>query len=1305
MAMKFRRARIAFYSSLAVFVSIGILVASYSGARHWFGKPLARSNGSSVHAASARVQKPAAYSTSPLRFEENQGQTARGVRFVSHGTGYELFLTPQEAVLALHPTRRLDSSPTHRLAHSQPQRDARHPEKTAVLRMRFANASKTIRVAGVDPLPGRVDYFLGNDPANWRTNIPSFAGVKYADVYPGVDLVFYGNQRRLEYDFIVAPGADPKAIALSLEGARKLRVNSRGDLLVTVAGGQVQLQKPLVYQQIRGERREIAGNYAVTGDHRVSFEVAKYDLSEPLIVDPVLIYSTYLGGELDDTVTPSAIAVDSLGKAVVTGNTSSLHFPTTAGAFTPSPLASNPNGVVFVTEMNPTGTQQVYSSYVGGSGGDSGLGVALDAAGHIYVAGQTSSTDFPTTTNALKPGPNAGNVNGTSFIFEIDPTVAGSGSLVYSSYLGGTQGGGEFASGIATDKNGLVYVVGLTASQPGTALANYPVTASTAFQPTAPTGIATGTAFLAKLDTTQLGAASLIYSTYLGGNGAHAASPGPGFSDAGFGVAEDSAGNTYVAGTTGSTDFPTTTGTAFQPTVPAGNTGGTAFVSRFDTTKSGAASLLYSTYLGGDAADFGGAIALGPSNVAYVTGTTNSPLFRTTPGAFQTAGNSHTITFISLVDTSLTGAASLKYSTFLSGSQTNNAFGIATDASGNAYVVGATQGSDFPVTKGAFQRAPAAGSQGEGFVAKLNPAGTGAADLVYSTYFGGSGNGPTFDEVFAIAVVPVSNNAVIAGVTASSAASFPVVPNPGAFQTALNGASDAFVAELTLQLTLTVSPLSLTFGPRLIGTPTAAQTVTVNNNTTTAIAFTGVAISGGAPAAANTDFKSPSNTCGTSIAAGASCTISVVFTPSVAAIETANLVITDADSTSPQTVSLTGTGTSSALTVAPLSLTFGSQPVGPATAAQTVTLTNNSNAAIAFTGAVVSGGAPAAANSDFTTTTTCVGSIAVGTPCTISVVFKPSVASAETANLVITDADSTSPQTVALTGTGTSSSSALTVTPTSLAFGSQTINTASAAKMVTLTNNSNAAISFTSATVTGGSPAAANADFTSPTNTCGTSIAANASCTVSVVFKPSVAGAETANLVLADAAVPNPQTVTLTGTGTTSATFSLSATPTTLTVAQGAKGTFTVTVAPAGGFNQAVALGCTGAPSAATCTIAPPTVTLTDGTTAMTATATVSTTTPSIVGPPSSSPDMPMLLWRTVPLVVAFSLLLFSSRKQRFAVRLGISAAMVAFLALAGCGGGSHTPTGGTPKGTSTLTVTGTSGSLTSSATVTLTVN
>ena len=1187
-----RRTRIVFPTALAVLVFGALIVCSHPGARQWLGTAARQSGGSTRNSKTfdgkADRRAAAAYASSPLRFEENQGQTTREVRFVSHGSGYELFLTPQEAVLALHSTRRLDLSPLHRMAYFKALLDARKAEKTAVLRMRLADANPSTKVAGLDPLPDRVDYFLGNDPSAWKTNVRSYGRVKYANVYPGVDLVFYGNQRRLEYDFIVAPGADPKAIALNVEGARHLRIDAHGDLLVAVGGGEVQLQKPVVYQQINGGRREIAGTYTIAGNHQVRFAVAKYDRAEPLIVDPVLLYSTYLGGEKADSA--SAIAVDSLGEAVVAGTTFSLQFPTTAGAFTASPLASNVNGVVFVTKMDPTGTHQLYSSYVGGSGGDVGLGVAFDPSGNILVTGETTSTDFPTTTNALKQGPNAGNANGTSFVFKLNPTISGAGSLVYSSYLGGTQGTiTEFGNGIATDKNGAVYVVGLTASQPGAALANFPITTTTAFQATPDPSNTMGTAFLTKLDTTQTGAASLIYSTYLGGNGVHGASQG--FGDAAFAVAEDSVGNTYLTGTTTSTNFPTTM-TAFQKSAPVAIAGGTVFVSRFDATKTAAASLLYSSYLGGDTADFGTAIALGPGNVAYLAGSTTSLLFPTTSGAFQTTGSAAGRAFASLMDTGLTGSASLKYSTFLGGSHSDTAASIAADALGNAYVAGGTQSTDFPVTKGAFQTALATGATGDGYVTKLNPGGQGAADLVYSTYFGGSGSGG-FDQVNAIAL-NMANDGFIAGDTISSAATFPVVPNPGAFQSVLNGPSDAFIAELTFQPTLTVSPISLTFGPQFMHTPTAAQTVTLTNNTITAMAFTGVTFSGGVPAAANTDFASTANTCGTSVAAGASCTISVVFTPSVASVETANLVITDGDSTSPQTVALTGTGTASALTVAPVSLAFGSQAVGSATPAKTVTLTNNSNAAIALTSDVVSGGVPVAANSDFTAATTCAGSIAVGNPCTISVVFKPSVASAETANLVITDADSSSPQTVALSGTGTSA---------------------------------------------------------------------------------------------------------------TAPSFTLAAAPATVTVAQGTSGALTVTVTPAGGFNQAVALACTGAPINSTCTVAPTSLTPSDGMTPVTAMVTIATTAPAFVAPPSGTPDPTQWPRRTAPLLVAFSLLLLLARRQRFAIRLGMAAAMVCFLALAGCGGGHKTPTGGTPKGTSTLTVTGTSGNLKGSATVSLTVD
>ncbi len=1197
MQTKSRRTRIAWYAGLAVLAS-WVCFLSRPSKKHWLAGPSGRPASAGGPSKGAPHQVPAAaYSNFPLQFEENQGQTAREVRFVSHGSGYELFLTPDEAVLALHPKRPLDLSATHRMAFFRARREARKAAKTSVLRLRLANANKDTRIAGMDRLPGRVDYFLGGDPAAWRTNVSSYARVKYADVYPGVDLVFYGNQRRLEYDFLVAPGGDPKAIALNVEGARKLRLNARGDLLASVAGGEVELQKPVVYQQIRGERRKIAGHYTISGNHRVTFAVAKYDRSEPLVVDPVLIYSTYLGGESDDT--GLAIALDSLGDAAVTGATNSLQFPTTAGALTPGPLTTN-NGLVFVTQMDPTGTHPLYSSYVGGTGGEFGLSVAYDSTGNIFVAGETDSTDFPTTANALKQGPNAGNTNGTSFIFEINPAASGTASLVYSSYLGGTQGGAnitEFGNGVATDSTGAVYVVGITASQPGTALANFPVTTS-AFQSVPDPSNTSGTGFITKLDTTQSGSASLLYSSYLSGNGADAA--GPGFGDEPLAVAEDSAGNTYIAGSTTSTNFPTTTAspsfptvrTAFQPTPPAAVAGGTVFISRFDTTQSGAASLLYSSYVGGDSADFGDAIAVGPSNVAYLTGSTSSLLFPTTAGAFQTTGNTNSVAFIALLDTSMNGSAGLRYSTFLGGSQTNTAFGIVADALGNAYVAGETQGADFPVTQGALEPSPASGSPGEGYVTKLNPGGHRAADLVYSTYFGGGGANGNTDEIDGITLNPATNYAYVTGHTFSPASSFPIAPSPGAFQATLDGPSDAFIAELTLLPTLAVSPTSLTFGPQVVGTTTPAQTVTLTNNTSTATAFTSVTVTGGSPAAAGMDFTSPSNTCGTSIAAGASCTISVVFTPSTAVVEMANLVITDADVSNPQTVTLTGTGTSSPLTVAPTSLVFGSQPLGSATPAQKVTLTNGSNAAIALTSAVVSGGAPAAANTDFTATNTCGSSIAASTSCAISVVFKPSVAAAETANLVITDGALTSPQTVALTGTGTSSAASFTVT----------------------------------------------------------------------------------------------------------------ASPTTLTVAQGASGTFKVTLTPAGGFNQAVSLACTGAPSNSTCTAAPTSVTPTDGVTPVSATVTVATTSPSIVTPPSATPDLPVLLWRTGPPVLVFSLLLFLARRQRFAVRLGMAAAMVGFLAVAGCGG-HNTSTGGTPQGNSTLTVTGTSGSLKGSATVSLTVN
>jgi Beta-propeller repeat/Abnormal spindle-like microcephaly-assoc'd, ASPM-SPD-2-Hydin len=856
-----------------------------------------------------------AYGKLPLGFEENQGQTNSEVRFVSHGSGYELFLTPQDAVLALRSSAPQARSERNRLVALRESRNARFAERNSAVRIHLEGANSP-RITGVDPLPGKTNYFIGSDPKKWHTDVPSYARVKYADVYPGVDLVFYGNQRRLEYDFVVAPGANPKAIRLNLEGAQKVRLNAQGDMELSVPGGEVILQRPVVYQLVNGERHEIAGSYAVTKGHQVAFNVPNYDRSEPLILDPVLNYSTYLGGTAVDQ--GWAIAVDGTGNAYVAGATFSTDFPTPAGVkgFKKGLLTSNARGAAFVSEIDPTGTTLLYSSYIAGSTpGEIAQGIAVDSTGKIYLTGQTLSTDFPTSSTiaGLKPGPNAGAAGGTSFIVKLDPAQTGAASLVYSSYLGGTSG--DIGEGIAVDTNGNAYVTGLTFSPPGsggavTNLADFPVTAG-AFQSVL--NSPNGNAFLTRIDTTKAGTASLIYSTYLGGSDVNIAATG--FGDTGFGVAVDGANNAYIGGMTVSADFPTTAANALRSTKPLAITNGnsTAFVSRIDTTAGANPQLVYSTYLGGEGSDFGKAIALGPNNVAYVTGSTTSLAFPTFPATpFQTIGNAGGAAFISLIDTGKIGSLSLQYSTYLGGTVDDTGNAIAADAQGNAYVAGKTSSNiGFPIIPGALQPVyPGAGSAG--FISKLNPGNKGQADLLYSTYFGGTGGGGTNQDQNHAIALDASNppNVFVTGET-FSAAKFPIFP-VGAFQASLKGTSDAFVAKLTLIPTLVVTPTSLNFGTILIPNTSAPQSVTLTNNTNAAMAFTSAVVNGN-PVAANTDYT-VTNSCSGSIPFGATntCTVSVTFKPTVVGAETATLQLTDSDSTSPQNISLTGSGTNTA---------------------------------------------------------------------------------------------------------------------------------------------------------------------------------------------------------------------------------------------------------------------------------------------------------------------------------------------------------------------------------------------------------
>jgi hypothetical protein len=492
---------------------------------------------------------------------------------------------------------------------------------------------------------------------------------------------------------------------MKLTGARRMRLDAQGNVVLSVKGGDVQLEKPLIYQNIDGQRREIAGKYTLRGA-QVSFAVAKYDRREALIVDPILNYSTYIGGTSDET--GFAIATDSSGDAYIGGATDSTDFPT-AGAGT---VTSNAGGITvgFVSELNPTGTAVLESAYIGGTGdGDQIYGLAVDSSSNVYATGLTVSTDFPTTAaNALKPTLSS-NANGTSFLVESNP----SGSVFYSTYLGGT--GGDYGNAVAADAAGNAYVTGVTYSAAGSADVDFPVTTG-AYQSALPN--ANGSAFLTRINTTLSGAASLIYSSYLGGDGANFTTAALFFGDSGYGVAVDGAHKAYLSGTTTSSNFPTSTG-AFQPTANVANLYGEAFVSEIDTTASGAASLVYSTYLGGSGTvnpsppppgfgDFANAIDLRTgTTVAYVTGYTNSADFPTTTGAYQTVGDAaNGAAFVTLVDTSVSGA--LKYSTYL-GSGFTTGYGIKADATtGNAYIGGATASTAFPTTPGAYQTTQAA---------------------------------------------------------------------------------------------------------------------------------------------------------------------------------------------------------------------------------------------------------------------------------------------------------------------------------------------------------------------------------------------------------------------------------------------------------------------------------------------------------------------------------------------------------------------------------------------------------------------
>ena len=417
--------------------------------------------------------------------------------FLTRGSGYSLFLTPTEAVLAL---RKPVASSGPRTRHTDSEAEEAPAVPPAVVRMKLVGANPSPQVSGLEELPGKSNYFVGNNPDKWRTNVPHYTKVQYKDVYPGVDLVYYGNQRQLEYDFVVGPGTDPDGITLGFEGVERLRIDAQGDLLLETQDGEIRQHKPLVYQEVDGVRREIAGSYVLSGRRQVGFQVAAYDAGQPLIIDPVLVYSTYLGGNSPER--GRAITVDSSGNAYVTGDTSSTNFPTA------SPFQGTSGGGfndAFVTKFNLTGNGAVYSTFLGGSTSDVGTGIVVDGSGNAYVTG-SGSTDFPTASPIQATS--GGSLD--AFVTKLNPTGS---ALVYSTLLGGS--GAESGSDIAIDSSGNAYVTGSTPS--------------TDFPTVSPIQSASGggnDAFVAKVNAAG---SAFVYSTYLGGSS----------TDQGTGVAAD----------------------------------------------------------------------------------------------------------------------------------------------------------------------------------------------------------------------------------------------------------------------------------------------------------------------------------------------------------------------------------------------------------------------------------------------------------------------------------------------------------------------------------------------------------------------------------------------------------------------------------------------------------------------------------------------------------------------------------------------------------------------------------------------
>lgn len=726
--------------------------------------------GLSVLTASA--QTAATLGSLPLYFEAGAPD-----QFLAHGRDAAFSVSPTAAEFAL-------------------RENADSPARA--VQMRFIGANPQAQISGDSALPGRINYFTGNNPAQWRANVPTFAQVRVGEIYPGINLVYYGSQQQLEYDFTLAAGADPGLITIHFDGADKISLNAQGGLVLKLGDRAIVQPKPLVYQTVGGARKAISGGYKILDGHTVAFAVGKHDRALPLVIDPVLGYSTYFGGTKEEIAWAVAVSpVD--GSVYIAGQTLSEFAMKKKSVFgsnnvfeVDSPF-SYPTNVVFqnalgdgkknnvhitgdgfVARFDNTGTNLIFLTYLGGYLDDLVSGIAVDAAGHVFVTGSTDSSNFPVV-NALFPHI-GGQFNKIAqaypadvFVAELDPSGS---NLVYSTFFGADWN--DTATAIAVDASDNVYITGTTGST------NFPVVNAVQSQLGG-----TNNVFVAEIGT---GGSNLVFSTYLGGTNY----------DAGQGIAVDPAGEIFVCGFTTSGNFPTVN--AMDSIINAGDlpknrredVANDAFVTKFAPSGAG---LVYSTFLGSTNEDVAYHITCDAGGFAYVTGYSTSPRFPNTetnvPGLYSRGGkNNNNSSDLDVFLTKFDPAGAMVYSALFGGKGSDYGYGVALDAANDVFVAGATSSRDFPTnnvsdTNGTFR------SKNDGgidvFVTAFSTTPTGLTAMIYSGYLGGKKN----DYGYGFAVDP-AGNAYVVGQTLSK--DFPLVTN--AFQTFLNGKNDAFLTKI-----------------------------------------------------------------------------------------------------------------------------------------------------------------------------------------------------------------------------------------------------------------------------------------------------------------------------------------------------------------------------------------------------------------------------------------------------------------------------------------------------------------------------